>query len=343
MINVGVIGYGLAGRVFHAPLIDAVDRLRLTAIASSRVDAVGAAWPGVTAVDVDALLANPAIDLVVVATPNDTHGPLARAALAAGKHVVIDKPFAVTHDEGAALIEAAERAGRMLTVFHNRRWDGDFLTVRRLLAERTLGKLMLYEARWDRFRLEQRSNWKDEPGRGTGLLADLGSHLIDQALLLFGLPDALSADLGAQREGGRVEDYFELTLHYGEMRAILSASTLVAAPRPRFAAHGTGGSFVKHGLDPQEAAMDGGARPNDSGFGADDPAHYGTLTIPSGGARRIATARGDYRQFYEGVADAICRDAPPPVAPADAVTGLRLIALARQSAAQGERLPVPRV
>jgi scyllo-inositol 2-dehydrogenase (NADP+) len=341
MIAVGLIGYGLGGRVFHAPLIDAVARLGLAAIATSRAEEVGQSWPGVaTVADPERVIEDPAIDLIVVSTPNDSHFALARAALAAGKHVVVDKPLTVDASEGRALVDLARERGRVLSVFHNRRWDGDFLTVRRLLAEGAVGTPMLYEARWDRFRLEQRTGWKDEARPGTGLLPDLGSHLIDQALLLFGMPEAIQADLIAQRAGGVVEDYFELTLHYGAMRAILSASTMVKAARPRFAVHGTGGSFVKHGLDPQEDSMAAGMRPNDAGFGEDKPELFGTLADAAGDTRRIATDRGDYRRFYEGVADAILDGAPPPVDPIDAVTGLELIALARRSAAEGRRLAV---
>ncbi|HEU4959189.1 MAG TPA: oxidoreductase [Sphingomonas sp.] len=340
-VAVGLIGYGLGGRAFHAPLIDAVARLRLAAIATSRREDAAAAWPGVQVVnDPAALIADPSIDLVVVATPNATHAALARAALEAGKHVVVDKPLAIDAAEGEALAATARAHGRMLSVFHNRRWDGDFLTVKRLLDDGALGRLALYEGRWDRFRLEQRAGWKDRPGPGSGLLPDLGSHLIDQALQLFGLPEALTADIAAQRDQGEVEDYFELTFHYGEMRAILSAATLVAAPRPRFALHGTAASFVKPGIDPQEAWMAGGRRPADPGFGEDDPDTYGTFTTPDGAARRIPTARGDYRRFYEGVVDAIVADAPPSIDPADAIAGLRLIDLARRSAAEGRRIAV---
>ncbi|TPG20921.1 oxidoreductase [Sphingomonas koreensis] len=341
MIAVGLIGYGLAGKTFHAPLIGAVERLRLAAVATSRAAAVAADWPSArVAPDAAALIADPAIELIVVATPNDTHAPLARAALAAGKHVVIDKPFALDVAEGEALIALAAAQERMLTVFHNRRWDGDFRTVRTLIGDGAVGTPMLYEARWDRFRLDQRAGWKDEAGRGAGLLADLGSHLIDQALQLFGVPDTLSADLAVQRAGGVTEDYVELTLHYGPMRAILSAAMTVAAARPRFALHGTGGSFVKYGLDPQEAALGGGLDPDSAGFGEDAVALFGTLTKPDGATRRITTERGAYRDFYEGVAKAIGDGAPPPVDPADAVAGLRLIELARRSAAEGRRLTV---
>ena len=235
MIAVGLIGYGLGGRVFHAPLIDAVAQLRLAGIATSRAGEVARSWPGVPAIaDPQRLIDDPAIDLIVVSTPNDSHFALARAALEAGKHVVIDKPLAADAAEGRALIALARERGRVLSVFHNRRWDGDFLTVKRLVEARTLGELRLTELRWDRFRLEQRTGWKDAAGHGGGILADLGPHLLDQALLLFGGPDSLSADLIAQRPGGATDDYAELTLHYGTMRVIVSATMAVAAPRPRW-------------------------------------------------------------------------------------------------------------
>ena len=340
MIRTGLIGYGLAGAAFHAPLIDAVEGLALSAIASSREEAIARDWPGVPAVSADAVLGDPELDLVVIATPNTTHAPLARAAITAGKHVVVDKPFALDAAEGAALAAFAEERGRVLSVFHNRRWDGDFLTVRRLLEHDALGEVGLYEARWDRFRPAIKAGWREDAGPGSGLLADLGPHLIDQALVLFGMPQAIGADILVQREGALVDDYFELTLDYGRMRAILSASTLIAAPRPRFAIHGTGGSFVKHGLDPQEAWMRGGRRPAEPGYGEDAREFFGTLTPANGAETRVPTEQGDYRAFYEGAANAIAGRGPLPVAPADAIDGLRLIELARRSAAEGRWIAI---
>ena len=223
----------------------------------------------------------------------------------------------------------------MLTVFHNRRWDGDFLTVRKILPR--LGEVKLFEAHWDRFRPEIRPGWKDAADGGAGTLNDLGPHMIDQALLLFGLPEAVSADLAAQREGAAVDDYFSLTLHYGAMRAVLGASTLVMDPRPRLALHGTGGSFVKHGLDPQEAALKAGADPH--GAGEDAPEHYGTLTTEAG-SERVPTEPGRYLSFYEAVIAAIRDGAPPPVDPAEARDGLHIIELARRSSEEGRKLSV---
>ena len=340
MIRVGLIGYGLAGASFHAPLIGAVPGLRLTSIATSRGAAVARDWPEATVVaDAAMLLSDPAIDLVVIATPDSSHALLAQAALTAGKHVVIDKPFVTDPADGAALIALAEARGRMLSVFHNRRWDADFLTVRDVLADDRLGDIALAELRWDRFRPAIKPGWRET--EGAGLLNDLGPHLLDQALQLFGRPDAVAADLATQRAAATTEDYFEITLSYGERRVIVSAATLLAQPRARFALHGTGGSFVKYGIDPQEAVLRGGYPPTTPGFGEDAPEAFGTLTDTAGTALRIVSARGDWRRYYSGVVAAIAEGAPPPVPARDALAVMELIAVARRSADERRRRPQP--
>ncbi len=336
-IKVGLIGYGAAGAAFHAPLVRASEQLSLAAVSTSRVEAAEGLGVKVVA-DGQAILADPAIDLVIIATPNHSHFPLARAAILAGKHVVVDKPFTLNIEEADALIALARERERVLTIFHNRRWDGDFLTVRRL-GERALGEVMLYEARWDRFRPAIKPGWREERVEGGGLLVDLGPHLIDQALLLFGRPDAVSADIVVQRRQALVDDYFELTLHYKRARIILSASNLVAAPRPRFAVHGTRGSFVKHGLDRQEAALRAGRLPSEPGFGEDAPDSYGTFSDGAGTSRPVPTEKGRYTHFYEEVARAILDGGPAPVDPEDARTGLWITELARRSAREARRLP----
>lgn len=328
MIRVGLIGYGLAGAVFHEPLIRACELLELTAVLTSRDHPLRAA-------SLDDLLER--CELVVVASPNDSHFPLARAALGHGKHVIVDKPFTVTIEEADALISFARQADRMLTVFHNRRWAADFLTVRKVLSR--LGELFLVEANWDRFRPEVRQRWRELPGPGAGLLADLGPHMIDEALQLFGMPDAISADIFAQRPGAMVDDYFDLRLEYGRLRVCLRASSMVSARRPRFAVHGSGGSFVKHGLDPQETQLQAGMDPRDPRFGIEE--HSGTLTLPDGTVEQVPGERGRYLAFYELAAAAIEGGAPVPVTPEDARTGLFLIDLARRASALGQRLPVP--
>jgi scyllo-inositol 2-dehydrogenase (NADP+) len=328
MIRVGLAGYGLAGSVFHAPLIRACERMELSAVLTSRDVA--------ESVDtLDELIDRS--DLVVVATPNTTHFDIAAAVLKAGKHVVVDKPFTVTVEEADELTVLAQERRRVLTIFHNRRWDSDFLTVSKVLPQ--LGEVMLFEAHWDRFRPEIKCGWREEPQPGAGVLSDLGPHLIDQALALFGMPDAISADVVAQRIDAQVDDYFDLTLHYGERRVCLRCSTLIAEPRPRFALHGTAGSFVKYGLDPQEAQLKSGMNPRDDDYALDP--NDGTLTFGDGRAGKVPSERGNYLAFYEAVADAILDGARVPVDPVDARAGLVLIDLARRAAAQGRTLPVP--
>ncbi|MES2327428.1 MAG: Gfo/Idh/MocA family oxidoreductase [Pseudomonadota bacterium] len=328
MIRVGLVGYGLAGSTFHEPLIRACGGLELAAALTSRDH------PRRIGSFEDLLERS---DLVVIASPNQHHFPQAKAALEQGKHVVVDKPFTVSLDEADELIALADRQQRVLTVFHNRRWDGDFQTVRRSLPE--LGEVLLYEANWDRFRPSIKHGWREVPERGAGILNDLGPHLIDQALQLFGMPEAIAADVVAQRDGAVVDDYFDVTLEYGRLRACLRCSTLMADPRPRFALHGTQGSYVKFGLDPQEAQLKAGMGPGEAGFGVDQC--HGVRTLPGGKPEAVPTERGRYLAFYEAVAAAVLDGAPVPVDPRDARAGLLLIELARRASDEGRRLAVP--
>ncbi|KTF69598.1 oxidoreductase [Sphingomonas sp. HT-1] len=340
MIRTGLIGFGLGGTAFHAPMIDAVEGLVLAAVGTSRGEAVAAAYPGVPAVPPTALITNPDIDLVVISTPNATHFELAQAALAAGKHVVVDKPVTPSAAQADSLIALAETQKRLLCPFHNRRWDSDFLAVQRLVESSRLGEILLFEAHWDRFRPDLAQPWKESPEGGAGQLLDLGPHMIDQMLLLFGMPEAVDADLASQRVGGSVDDYFVLTFHYGQRRVVLASSRMIAAPRPRFAIHGRGGSFIKFGLDPQEAALRGGGSVHDPAHGWEDSAQYGILTLPDGCVETVPSPQGDYRRFYAGIVAAIRDGAPPPVPAADALAGLRLIEAARHSAQEGRRVPL---
>ena len=327
-VRVGLVGYGLAGSTFHAPLIGATARMELTAVLTSREAPHRVA-------SLDQLINSS--DLVVVATPNITHYRIAKQALEAGKHVVVDKPFTVALDEADELIDLAVEQQRVLSVFHNRRWDADFLTLRDILPR--LGDVMLFEANWDRFRPQIKQGWREKTEAGGGLLNDLGPHLVDQALELFDMPDAISGEVLAQREGALVDDYFDLTLHYGRLRVILRSSTLVAAPRPRFAVHGIEGSFIKHGLDSQETQLKAGLDPRDPAFGLDS--RDGVLTHAGGQSETLPTRRGNYLAFYDGVAAAILDGAPVPVAPQAARDGLMIIDLARRASAEGRRLEVP--
>lgn len=332
-LQVALVGYGFVGKVFHAPLIAAVDGLALHTIVSSNATAVHADFPQVRVVSsLDDALADPAIDLVVIATPNALHAPQAHAALDAGKHVVVDKPFTVTVAEAEAVIVHAARVGTLVSVFHNRRYDADFLTLRRVLADEALGTVTQFESHFDRFRLEVRDRWRERPGPGAGLWFDLGPHLLDQALQLFGVPLGISADIAAQRDGGSTPDYFHAVLRYGRLRVILHASTMMAAHDLRFSVHGTHGSFVKQGLDSQEDALKAGRTPGDPMWGHD--ARPGTLTTVDRertSTRIVAGEPGDYRRYYEGVRDAIRGAAPNPVPASDALAVMKLIELGAES------------
>lgn len=341
-ISTGLIGYGTAGAVFHAPLIAAAPGLRLAAIGSRRTDEILRDFPEAKAYEnPQALIADPAIELVVIATPNDSHAALARAALDAGKHVVVDKPFTLDAAEAEALIALAEAADRRLSVFHNRRWDSDFLTVRRLVEDGRLGEVAYYEAHFDRFRPEIRQGWRETGVPGSGLLYDLGAHLIDQALVLFGMPGAVTADVIRQRAAARADDYFHLVLDYGRRRAVLHASVLVRDPGPRYLVHGDGGSFVKYGIDPQEAALREGRRPGGEGWGEDDPALFGRFTDADGTVATIDTLPGRYTAFYDGIAAAIRDGAPLPVEAREARDVIRVIEAAQASARDGRTVRMP--
>ena len=325
-IRTALVGYGMAGAWLHGPLIEAVDDLVISVVATSRPDAlrVRRGSPRVIADPAEACVADD-VDLVVIATPNETHYPLARAALEAGKHVVLDKPMCLTVAEADRLIAIAKAKGRKLTVFQNRRLDGDFRAVAQMVASGELGDLRLVEARWDRFRPTVAAGWRNTEAPGAGLLFDLGPHLLDQAFCLFGAPDSWTADVAIQRPGARADDYFEIALRYGPLRYIASASCLVAETRPRFALHGSRGSFLTYGVDPIEDGLRQGRLPGVADFDA-GLTKVRSLFVGADGTRREAlldTAR--WQDFYADVARAIRADTPPAVNPADARWGLSII------------------
>lgn len=338
-LRIGLIGYGFAGRVFHAPVIASADSLALVAVVTSRADEVRRDLPGVTVISApDALLADPAVDLVVVATPNTTHRELVARVLAAGKHVVVEKPFVTRAEDAGPLIELAVKKGVVLSVYHNRRWDGDFLTIRSLVEEGSLGDVALFESHFDRYRPGIKEGWREEPLEGSGILYDLGSHLVDQALVLFGMPDAVWADVATQREASRVHDYFHLVLSWGACRAILHGGMLVPDPGPRFAVHGTTGSFTTWGLDPQEARLIAG---EPDPFGPPAPGRPARLATGSGSGVDVVEMQvpsGRYPTYYEGVAAAIRGDGPNPVPASEARDVIRVIEAALRSSATGRRV-----
>jgi scyllo-inositol 2-dehydrogenase (NADP+) len=337
MIEVGLVGFGLAGRAFHAPVIRAVPGLHLAAILQRSGTEAAEKYPDVRIVrSLDELLSIPEIRLVVIATPNETHYPFARQCLDAGRDVVVDKPFTTTLEEAISLVEFAKSANRLLTVYHNRRYDGDFQAIRQLVGAGTLGRIVRLETAYDRFRPQLKPGaWRETARPGSGILFDIAPHLIDHALVLFGLPGAVTADVRMERENAAADDAFDITLHYSNgMRAVLRSSILAAAPRPRFVLFGTQGSFVKQTFDPQENNLRRGYIPADKSWGFEPEENWGVLTVPSGDSfeqRRIPSATCDYRDYYSNVRDAIQGRASLAVTPEWALDVMRLLELARES------------
>lgn len=332
-VRVGIVGYGYATQVFHAPLINGVPGLQLAAICSRDGARVAAEWPQVLhAPAPEALFARDDIDLVVIPTPNDTHHPLARAALLAGKHVVVDKPFTLDLAQAQDLITVARQRQRLLSVFHNRRWDSDFLALREVLASGRLGRVVEVASHFDRYRPLVKHRWRESGGAGSGLWYDLGPHLVDQALQLFGWPDGLTVDLARLRDGAQADDCFAATLRYGDtLRVRLHASALCGQPAPRWTVHGTRGSFVKFGLDTQEDAMKAGARPQLAtlgDWGADPrPASLTLYEDPAAAATVLAgpNPSGNYLAYYAAVRDAVLQGQPNPVRAEEAAAVMALI------------------
>ncbi|WP_227368589.1 oxidoreductase [Halomonas sp. M20] len=337
--NVGLVGYGMASKTFHVPLIAATPGLEVVAISSSDAGKVHTDLPDMDVVaSAQALFARPDIDLVIIPTPNDTHFALAKAALAAGKHVIVDKPFTVTLGEARLLKGHAEEAGKLLSVFHNRRWDSDFLTVRALLEAHTLGRLVHFESHFDRFRPEVNDRWRERPKPGGGLWFDLGPHLLDQAREVFGMPRAIFLNLAKRRDGAQVDDDFHALLDYDGLRVVLSASTLVAADSPRFILHGTQGSYIKHGMDPQEAWLKQGQAPAPE-WGVDSRDGHLMLRESNGedatlAAHDCGTLPGDYLAYYMGIRNALAGEGENPVSVDDALAVMQLLETGLDSARQ---------
>ncbi len=334
-IGVGLIGYGLGGRAFHAPYVGVTPGLALRAVVSRDPAKVHADLPEIRVVpSVDALLAEPGIDLVIVSSPDTLHAEHAIAALQAGKHVLIDKPFATSLADAHRVI-AANTSGRVLTVFHNRRWDADFLTLRRLVADGRLGKIVQFDSHFDRWRPVPADSWKDARDGGSWL--DLGPHLVDQALVLFGRPEGITADIATLRAGAAAPDYFHAVLRYPGRRVILHSNKLAAAHDLRFVVHGTRGSWTKHGIDSQEAATVAGRTPGGDDWGLDPT--DGVLTL-DGAAEPIANSRGDYRQFWTALAAAINGEGANPVPADEAIQVMDVLDAGLRSAAAGREILV---
>jgi scyllo-inositol 2-dehydrogenase (NADP+) len=343
-IKVGIIGYGLSSRYFFAPYFSVHPHFILNAIVTSQTEEVSKDYPDAVAFsDVDGLLANPEIDLVVVASPNYTHYEYAKKALLAGKNVIVEKPFTVTSIEAEELIQLSLRQGKLLIPFQNRRWDGDFLTVQKLIEDNVLGEILEFESHFDRFRPSyDRVAWKNEPLPGNGILYDIGPHLIDQALCFFGKPDFVFGDIRTHRLTGVVDDYFEIQLYYPVVKVILKASVMVRELGPRFIVTGRKGSFVKYGLDQQESNLRSGIIPGDPQLVKDIDENYGLLHAEIDQQvvrKRVETIHGNYMAYFDNVYLALQKKVELIVKPTDAKMTIEVIERAIQSHEQKRLLP----
>jgi scyllo-inositol 2-dehydrogenase (NADP+) len=343
MIRVGLIGFGMAGKVFHAPYLCRLPGFHLGVIKTTNAEDIKIAkekYPGLKIVkEAEEVFSMADIDLVVIATPNTSHFALAKQALLSGKHVVVDKPFTITSTEATELIQLAAQKKKIISVYHNRRWDSDFKTVKKIIESNVLGELVAYEAHFDRFRNVIKKNaWKEEDLPGSGILYDLGSHLIDQALLLFGPPDSLAADIRIQRPDGKAPDYFELTLFYQGLKVTLTAGMLVRPPAVKYIVTGLAGSFVKYGMDVQEQQLKNGAIPMaDDMLGEEPDTLWGILDTNFKGLHvvgKIESEKGDYGQYYQNVRLAVLGQAPLQVTAEQAKSTIFIIELAMKSSAE---------
>lgn len=335
-IQTAIIGFGLSGRVFHAPFISVHPGFKLTKVVERQGNSSGDIYPDIEIVrNYKDLLKDGSLELVVIATPNILHFDMASEFLLAGKHVVVEKPFTPTSAGADELIKLSEETGKKIFVYQNRRWDGDFKTIQQVVYQGYLGEILEFEAHFDRFAPgPRRSAWRDEPLPAGGVLYDLGSHLIDQAIVLFGLPHSVFADIKTRRVGSQVDDCFEVNLHYERLIVTLKASVFVKEQGPRYILHGTKGSFVKYGTDPQEEMLKHGLMPDSDDWGKEEPDYWGILNAELHGQQfygTIETEPGNYMGFYDNVHDVIMKGAEQAVRPEEARNVIRIIELAFES------------
>ncbi|WP_416828489.1 oxidoreductase [Ectobacillus polymachus] len=334
-IKVGLVGYGFSGATFHAPFLRVLDEFELVKVMSSDAERVSRDIEKVEVVStIDEILHDDSIELVVITTPNVLHYEMAKQSIMHGKHVIIEKPMVIDPKEAEDLITLANEQGVMVSVYQNRRWDHDFLTIKKLMKEGTLGEITTYEAHFDRFRPNVRDRWRERAERGSGMLYDLGAHLIDQALHLFGMPQFVMADVFAQRKGGLTDDYFHIIMGYETLRVLLHSGSIVMGQGPKFLVHGSKGSFIKYGLDGQESKLKAGENPTKKDFGNDDPEMYGRLITEEDGTetlQQIETVPGNYAAYYRGIFEHIRFGKPNPVTPEEGLQTIRIIHAAMQS------------
>lgn len=336
-IKTALLSYGMSGEVFHAPLLHAHPGFEISTVVQRSKNTANEHCPNCKIVrSVDEALSDPSIELVIVNTPNELHFNQASRAILAGKHVVVEKPFTVTVHEADQLIELAREKNRVLTVFQNRRWDGDFLTLKKVFDNGWVGRVVEFEAHYDRFRNYVEPNtWKEETGIGKGILYNLGSHMLDQVLVLFGMPQYVDARMGTQRTGGKVDDFYDLRLTYPGVNVIVKSSYLVREQGPRYQLHGTEGSFTTaSNVDPQEQALKEKKIPGSAGWGVMPETAWGKLNATIKGEhvqKKIETIPGNYMGFYDNVFAAIRKGEALLVKPEQARNVIRLIEAAYES------------
>jgi predicted dehydrogenase len=329
-ISTGVLSYGMSGRVFHCPLLAAHPGFEITGIVKRGINEPIPLYPDAKIYkSIDEAVKSPDTELIIVNIPNEYHYQFTAKALLAGKHVVVEKPFTVTSSEANELIMLAKKSKKILTVFQNRRWDGDFLTVKKVLNEKQLDKVVEFEAHYDRWRnYVQENTWKEEDGPGGGILYNLGSHMIDQALNLFGVPDFVDARTGIQRTKGKADDFYDIRMEYKNLNVILKSSYLVREPGPRYVIHGEAGSFVKYGLDPQEQDLIDCKIPGSENWGSEPKNQWGKLNTEINGGHYegpLETIPGNYLAFYDSVYESIRNGAPLAVTAEEAMLGIKII------------------
>ncbi|MCY8757962.1 oxidoreductase [Bacillus haynesii] len=334
-VRTGILGYGLSGSVFHAPLLSVLEDYEIRKVMTSRKEQVKQDLPEAEAVStIEDITNDPDIDLVIVTTPSGLHYEMAKECIRAGKHVVLEKPMTATAEEAEKLINAAKEKGVLLSVYHNRRWDNDFLTIKQLIKEGRLGEINTFHASYDRFRPNVRQRWREQKGPGSGALYDLGSHLIDQALHLFGMPNSVTAQVTAQRANAETDDYFHVVLHYDQRQVILHSGSIVPANGPRYQIHGSKGSFIKYGIDGQEDALRAGQKPAGDEWGADQPEYYGELATVEGDEvikETVESIPGSYLTYYKQLASSILEGGSLPVTAEEGRDVIRMIEAAQKS------------
>lgn len=341
MISVGIIGFGVAARTFHFPFINHCPDYRITAVVSRHPVPELKYCPFATQYsDIDSMLAEAEIDLAVITAPNAVHYALAKRCLEAGKHVVLEKPMVNHVAEGIALRDLANRRGVLLSAFHNRRWDSDFLTVQKLIAAGQLGQLRLFCSHWDRFRPQYQNRWRENPGAGSGIWYDLGTHLVDQVLMLFGMPEAVTGHCRALRAQSPTIDYAHVQLHYASFEVVLHISPFTCAPNFRFCIEGDKGNFVKYGLDIQERQLKSGLSLQAPEYGVTPKEEDGRIYDAAGHSKVIKSERGNFAAYYQNIAAAITGHAALAVTATDAIRVIALLELAQKSSDTGRTLAV---